>query len=516
MRELRRLNVRPLAIAPLPASVLMPPAEPWPEVDASIATADTLPPPPLPLADVFPPGWAAWITRAAAAKGAPAGYVATALLSVAGGLIGNARWAQPWAEWAEPPVMNVALIGPPSAGKSPALDAVVNPLAEIEIEANADWQQRRCDHATGKLAAETRRAAWEVEVKTAVKSGLVPPTMPADAAEPETPQRRRIISTDPTPEKAARLSAANPRGMILQRDELAGWIAGMGRYSSGGGGAERGFWIQAYGGRSWTPDRVKDGDDETAVPHLTWAIVGGIQPDRLATALLQGDDDGLAARFLYCWPEPTPPRRPPLGRSLAEAATWLAKLRNLPWTAPAPLLLPFSEPAQAALQDWREEAARLEHGAAGLFLSWVGKLPGFAVRLALIFAHLAWSEAGHADAPTEIGEPDMLRAVTFLHEYAVPMARRAFGEAALPQAERDARRLARWIQRQRPRPSTVNAKELRRMANGPGIPDAARLDAALAELEGLGWVRRTDPNRAGIGGRSRADWTVNPELARVA
>ena len=39
----------------------------------------------------------------------------------------------------------------------------------------------------------------------------------------------------------------------------------------------------------------------------------------------------------------------------------------------------------------------------------------------------------------------LTRALGFLAEYAVPMAKRTFGEAALPEAERDARRLARKI-----------------------------------------------------------------------
>ena len=43
---------------------------------------------------------------------------------------------------------------------------------------------------------------------------------------------------------------------------------------------------------------------------------------------------------------------------------------------------------------------------------------------------------------------DLERAIAFLAEYARPMARRAFGEAALPEVEGDARRLARWYLRQ--------------------------------------------------------------------
>ena len=49
------------------------------------------------------------------------------------------------------------------------------------------------------------------------------------AAEPTPPQRRRIVSTDPTVAKAERMSAANARGLLMLRDELAGWLAGLDR-----------------------------------------------------------------------------------------------------------------------------------------------------------------------------------------------------------------------------------------------------------------------------------------------
>lgn len=154
----------------------------------------------------------------------------------------------------------------------------------------------------------------------------------------------------------------------------------------------------------------------------------------------------------------------------------------------------------------------MDPGATGVFLSWIGKLPGFATRLALIFTHLNWCADGGSDPPNEVTEADIVRAVRFLSDYAVPMARRAFGEAALPQAERDSRRLARWILRQKSRPEVLNARGLRRMADGPGIPDAARIEAALHELAELNWVRPAEPNRAGLGGRSRSDWIVHPDI----
>lgn len=486
----------------------------WPNPDLALATSSSDPAPELPLADVFPDNLGRWITSAADAAGAPADYVAGALLAAAGGCIGNARWAQPKEGWQEPPVVNVALIGRPSAGKSPALDQVVNPLHAIEAEMNDDWRERKRHHATDKAAAEERRDLWRSKVKKAAKDGNAPPMMPVDAEEPEPPQKHRLVSTDPTVAKAERMSAGNPRGLMLVRDELAGWIAGMDRFGSGAGGSDRAFWLQAQGGRPWSPDRVKDGDAEVSVPHLTWSVVGGIQPDRLASLLLAGDDDGLAARFIYLWPEAQAPRWSEADGDLAQGKAWLSRLRSLPWTPPEPVLLPFSRSAQTALQNWRQEVACMEEGAAGLFLSWLGKLPGFAVRLATILAHLEWAaDPIDADAPKMIEDIDVRRAVIFLSAYAVPMARRAFGEAALPEAERDARRLARWLLKQQPRPTTLNVRELRRMANGPGIANAARVMAALDELAALSWVRASPGRDGEHHGRPRNDWTVNPALA---
>jgi hypothetical protein len=487
-------------------------AAPWPAPDLALATADTLPPPDWPR-DLFPAPWPEWIEAAAEGAGAPPDYVGCALLCAAGAQIGNARWGAPWGSWREPPVLNVAVVGNPSAGKSPGLDTTADRLSDLEAEMNADWEERQREWRTRRQAAKERRAMWEADVKEAVKRGNPPPAEPPGAGEPEPLARRRALSTDPTTEKAARLSAENPRGLLLLRDELAGWIANMDRYSgAGAGGGDRAFWLQAYGGRRWVPDRVKDGELGVAVPHLAWGVLGGIQPDRVASLLMAGDDDGLAARFLYTWPAPRPPRRPQRAPRSDFLLAMLRRLRELPWQPPEPVVLPFTEEAAAALQDWREEAAAMEAEAAGLFLSWLGKLPGFTVRLAVVFEHLAWLEREYAPPPEAVGMDAVARALGFLADYAVPMARRVFGEAALPEAERDARRLGRWYLRQpAPWPETLNARALRRAANGPGIPTASRITAALEELAELGWVRAA-PAREGSAGRQRADWTVNPAL----
>jgi hypothetical protein len=140
-------------------------------------------------------------------------------------------------------------------------------------------------------------------------------------------------------------------------------------------------------------------------------------------------------------------------------------------------VLRFAPEADEALQDWRREVKAMEGDAAGLHLSWLGKLPGMAVRLAVIFLHLEWlGRPAGTQAPEVVDFDAVTRALGFLADYAVPMARRAFGEAALPEAERDARRLARWLLRQSPVPETLNARALRRLGTDPAFrsPSASR------------------------------------------
>jgi hypothetical protein len=67
-------------------------------------------------------------------------------------------------------------------------------------------------------------------------------------------------------------------------------------------------------------------------------------------------------------------------------------LRALTWTLPALLLVSFDRWAQQALRGWRERVAGMGEGADGMFLSWPRQAAGFAVRLALILAHLTSCE----------------------------------------------------------------------------------------------------------------------------
>jgi hypothetical protein len=483
----------------------------WPEPDMSIVSTHREPAPPFPV-DVFGKFWGEWLGAAAEAKGAPVDYIGNALLSATGMLLSTARWAIAWAGWREPPIIWTANIGLPSTNKSPAGDGIAEPVRTIEAELNEMWPDRLRAWKTEQAAAEVRKRAWQEELNAAVKQGGTPPRMPADAEEPERVHLRRLVITDVTPEKVVRLSAVNSHGLLLIRDELAGWFGGMDRY--GGNGSERALWLEAYGGRPYQMDRVKD-DKPIRTRMLAVCITGGIQPDRLASMILNGDDDGLAARLIYAWPEPRPPKRPTRFIDNLAAHARLRRLSELTdlTDLSEPAYIPLSGEAADLLQQWRQEVAEKEKAASGLFLSWLGKLPGTAIRLALILEHLWWvGERFTANPPETVSPEAMTAAVGYLDSYAIPMARRAFGDAALPQVVKDAAAIARWLLAQDPLPEVVNARNLRKAAVLSGIKEAERYDAALGELGEAGWLRDA-PARAGRTlGRRRKDWQVNPQL----
>jgi hypothetical protein len=125
----------------------------------------------------------------------------------------------------------------------------------------------------------------------------------------------------------------------------------------------------------------------------------------------------------------------------------------------ARLVLRFEEAAVTALQEYRVEVAAAKGEVSGLYLSWLGKTPGMAVRLATVLEHLRWCGDDEVKAaPESVSEDSVVAALGFLDEYAIPMAGRCFGEAALPEADRDSRVLARWIKANAP--DTINARKI--------------------------------------------------------
>jgi hypothetical protein len=427
-------------------------------------------------------------------------------------LIGNARRVQAWPSWEEPAVLWGALIGDPSSNKSPAIDPVRDILGELEADLAKDYPAALQAWETAKQAAKIHREKWELNLAIAVKNGDVLPSVPEAAADPEKPARPRLLVADLTPEALAVLHATQPKGLFQLRDELASWLGNMDRY--GGSGGERATYLEAYGARPLTIDRAKF-DRPIMIPRFALSVLGGIQPDKLRACIMDGEDDGLAARFLYVWPDKVPRRRPKSFANNAWATAALRRLRDLALLAkepdPVPVVIPLSAAALDDFDTWWCDLGRRGDHESGKIAGYVGKLGGVCLRLALVLEYLGWAGSPAATPePTEIGSASLAAARSLIDDYFLPMARRAFGDAALPPERKIASALARYLATTGTR--TFNARDLRRRGVVPGIDDAKTAEAAISQLLDCNLVRLIGEREGGSPGRPRKDYEVNPAL----
>lgn len=484
---------------------LFPDAGEWGEPDMSVLNPRRRPPA-FP-ASLFGSYWAGWIQRQAEGKSAPADYVGMTLLVTASALIGNAVRVSPWDGWQEPAHLWAALVGSPSSGKSPAMEPVMDIIGELDAERAEAFKDRKAEYDAAALAAKFAHEEWEHALKASVKNGTPPPAMPDAAREPLRPERPRIRIGDATTEAIMNVLVHQPKGVLMLRDELAGWLGGFNRYSGGEGG-DRALWLEAWNGRSFVVDRVKTGEPLT-IPHLSVAVLGGIQPDRLSATLLKGADDGLTARFLFVWPDPAPLARPKGIPQGAEARNALKALHGLEMASdahgnPVPRVVILTDEAAARFEAWW--IAQRDGEPEGPLASWWGKLPGICLRLAVTLQGLR--DALEIAPLHQVGGEAVQASISMIDGYFKPMAERAYGDAALSSADRDAAALAKWLQRTKP--DRINLRDLQRGGGIPALKDRDALRDAVDVLVEADWLQPAPSRAGGTRGRQKADYIINP------
>ena len=287
----------------------------------------------------------------------------------------------------------VALIGRSSAKKTPIISDAWRPLEALQNVALRAYAEQL--------------ARWNALPKDEKKE--VPPP----------PRPIRLLTHDATMEGLQDLLSHQDRGIGVLRDELAGFIGAMDKYSGNGNGgaADRAFWLQAYNGGSHVVDRV--GRGTVAVNNLLTAICGGIQPDRLRD-FSNLADDGLWQRFVPIIIRPgTMGMDEPPG---AAVDAYAAKLQGLVDISMAPGAA-LSEAAHEIRAQIERELFELEHAEplGGRFASFVGKLPGLFGRLALVLSYLEPSGLGFI-----VGERPAQMARSLIMNCVIPHAARVY------------------------------------------------------------------------------------------
>jgi hypothetical protein len=267
------------------------------------------------------------------------------------------------------------------------------------------------------------------------------------------------------------------------RDELAGWVNGIGEYK-GGKGSDNGHWLATWSGAPMSVDR-KTGDRKTIyIPRASVSLVGGIQPDILKKAMgREHMQDGMCARLLLAMPD-------------ARRVQWTEKTISFGTTKileeafdrliamepdideegrHIPLVLRLTPEAKTAWVEYynrhRDELIGLDDE---LSAAWT-KLEAYTARFALIFHLSAWA-SGEEVNEFEIDDVSM-RAAIAVSDWFGFEARRVYAVLIEPEDARRDRLLLELIRR---KGSQVTSRDLKLASR-----QFATADEAEVALQGL-------------------------------
>jgi hypothetical protein len=239
--------------------------------------------------DALPKAASRLVTEAAKAIGCPPDAIGLSTLVVLGSAIGNGRVIQPKKGWTEGAAIYGAVIADSGEKKTAAIATASDVVQKLENRLSKEHEK-----ALDEFALEERE--YEVDRKDAAKQGLAAPPPP------RRPVAERTHVNDTTVEALIPILKENPRGILLERDELVGWVKAMDQYKAGGKGAERQFWLSVWSNRPVSVDR-KGQQALVSVLRPFIGVVGSIQPDVLPD-LAENREDGMLERFLFAYPEP--------------------------------------------------------------------------------------------------------------------------------------------------------------------------------------------------------------------
>lgn len=492
----------------------------WPDPEP---IPDTLRPVPPMAPEMLPEAFKAWIADVADRMQCPLDFPAVAAVVAVGAVIGTAIRIRPKRrdDWTVTPNLWGAVVGDPSSLKSPALMEALAPLQRLEIRAKEEYEAALQDHEFDLMAAKARKEAIRKRLAEAAKGKKDTEAIRADylaEEEPDEPTRRRYIVNDPTVEAIGVRLNENPRGVLLYRDELPGWLR---KFDKPGQESDRAFYLEAWNGSGrYTYDRIERGTLD--IESTCVSILGGIQPGPLQAyldAAREGGygNDGFIQRFqLMVYPDPkrdwhTIDRYPDAAakdrafrvfETLASREPGMVADRD---GDDGPHFLRFDDAAQEFFYEWHADTMRRCRELGGTAMgSHLAKYPKLMPALALIF-HLVAVADGTASGPVSLDAAETAAAWCAYLEAHADRLYGAVGDSGYNRA----RELVKHI-----KAGDLSSPFTARMVRLKGwqlLGEPEHVQEALDVAEEFVWVAKQARATKAVGGRPTVDYLINPK-----
>ncbi|WP_284452582.1 DUF3987 domain-containing protein [Parachlamydia acanthamoebae] len=398
---------------------------------------------PCPIA-TLPKEVADWIQGIAKQMQIAEDFFVAPLLVYLGSLIGRKRGLRLRQDtsWIEFPNLWGIVVGRPSMMKSPAMKAMLGPLEVLGNKAIEAHEILLEQYERELEAWKIRKKACEESYKSEYKSSLKSSSHQQNEVKFHTetmlsePKKRRYKTQDATTEKLGELLADNPQGLLVYRDELAGWLNS---FEKNGREGDRQFFLESWSGnQAFDVDRI--GRGSLHVPALCLSIFGSIQPGPLSQYIrsaIQGGsgDDGFIQRFqVMVWPDGKDDWKLIQGISISELEAPINRifdcLDSLTFDPIGqPSILSFSMDAQVLFDKWQEKhEKRVRAGDLPPHMeAHLAKYKKLIAALCLILEHI--KEAVNGEHPLAISVQTLESAICWL-EYFESHANRIYGSGA--------------------------------------------------------------------------------------
>ncbi len=433
-----------------------------------------------------------FVREGAMAIGCDPALVALPLLSALAARIGNSRVIELKPGWHEPAVLWTAVAVESGGHKTPAFDLALSEPRRAHERQLAAHLAAESEHETAMVRWEAELAEWKKKRK-----GDPPPR-------PQQPPAERFLCTEITIEALVERLQASPRGLLLGRDELAGWFQDFDAYRQGKG-SDVAQWLEIHRAGQVTVDRKTGAQKVIFVPRAAVSICGTIQPATLQRVLTPAYfSNGLAARLLVAMP----PRRAKRWteaclseQALADMRRTFERLGTLEcerdengW--PTPKVLTLTPEAKRLWIEFYNDHAEEQLALTGDLAAAWAKLEGYAARFALVIHCAKWAgDSSQHGEPGSIDAASMTEAIELMKWFAWE-TERVYGALAEAPEQRESRELVELIERKGGRISVRELMKASRIYRGSAAKAEATLNGLVAS--GLGrWASRPTTDQGG-------------------
>ena len=401
----------------------------------------------------LPEPLASLVREIAAAVDCDPAVAGVPMLPVLAAAIGTTARIELKVGYEQPAILWACVVAPVGSAKSAPFKYVVTPTRDHDRNLRQETVEVRREYAAELEVHEAGLTAWR-KGRASGRAESAPPERP------EPPASRRAVVGDATVEALAEKLADNPRGLLLARDELSGWLGGLNRYRQGGSSGDEAFYLAAFEGEGHSVDRRTGDRREIDVPVAALSVVGTIQPGILRSLITtERRQNGLLARLLLTAPPGRPAKWTEAEVSFATRQAFadvIAKLYGLqPETdfdgKETPRIVRIAPAAKKLFVEWiNRTAEEIAETHAEDLAGALSKLRNIAARIALVIHETRVAIGGKVDRHA-VDEDSMSRALA-LAEWFSHETRRAYAilaETELDRADRHADdRLAVFVARQ--------------------------------------------------------------------